>query len=87
MFNQAQVQDLYDDTKRRGIGDIAAILLEEKTAARKSASSDLDKSADLNMKPIELGGKPVTIRDYNLSYGMSNIAAAGTASARSKQQH
>ncbi|PSV81452.1 flagellar basal body L-ring protein FlgH [Photobacterium leiognathi] len=82
LFNQAQVQDLYDDTKPRGIGDIVTILLEEKTAAKKSASSDLDKSTDLNMKPIELGGKPVTIRDYNLSYGMSNNNTfAGSTSA------
>ena len=69
LFNQDQAQDLYDDTKPRGIGDIVTILLEEKTTAKKNASSDLDKKTDLHMKPIELGGKPVT---YTLSYAMAN---------------
>lgn len=82
LFNQTQAQDLYDDTKPRGIGDIVTILLEEKTAAKKSASSDLDKKTDLNMKPIELGGKPVTLHDYSLSYAMANNNTfAGSTSA------
>ncbi|PSW31043.1 flagellar basal body L-ring protein [Photobacterium phosphoreum] len=82
LFNQAQAQDLYDDTKPRGIGDIVTILLEEKTAAKKSASSDLDKKTDLNMQPIDLGGKPVTLHDYTLSYAMANNNTfAGSTSA------
>lgn len=36
LFNQAQAQDLYDDTKPRGIGDIVTILLEEKPLPRKA---------------------------------------------------
>ncbi|BDR35006.1 flagellar basal body L-ring protein FlgH [Photobacterium damselae] len=72
LFNQTHALDLYDDTRPHSIGDIVTILLEEKTAAKKSATSELDKSADMNMKPISLGGKPVTIHDYSLSYDFSN---------------
>ena len=72
LFNSADAQDLYDDTKPRGIGDIVTILLEEKTQAKKSASSDLDKSTDLSMDPPSLGGKPLTIGDRDLSYEVSN---------------
>lgn len=72
LFSASQVQDLYDDTKPRGIGDIVTVMLEEKTQAKKSASSDLAKSNDMSMDPLALGGQEVTVGDYNLSYELSN---------------
>lgn len=82
LFDSAGAQDLYDDTKPRGIGDIVTILLEEKTQAKKSASSDLDKSTDLSMDPLVLGGKPLTIGERDLSYEVSNANKfAGSTSA------
>lgn len=82
LFNAAGVQDLYDDTKPRGIGDIVTVLLEEKTQAKKSASSDLDKSTDMSMDPLALGGQPLTIGDRDLSYEVSNANKfAGSTSA------
>ncbi|MEJ2764170.1 flagellar basal body L-ring protein FlgH [Photobacterium sp. MCCC 1A19761] len=82
LFDAAGAQDLYDDTKPRGIGDIVTVMLEEKTQAKKSASSDLDKSADLSMDPIVLGGKPLMIGERDLSYALSNANTfAGSSSA------
>ncbi|MEH6532372.1 MAG: flagellar basal body L-ring protein FlgH [Photobacterium frigidiphilum] len=82
LFSSIQAQDLYDDTKPRGIGDIVTVMLEEKTQAKKSASSDLDKSTDLSMDPLVLGGKPLTIGDRDLSYEVANANKfSGTTSA------
>ncbi|WP_036800150.1 flagellar basal body L-ring protein FlgH [Photobacterium marinum] len=82
LFDVNGAQDLYDDTKPRGIGDIVTVLLEEKTQAKKSASSDLDKSTDMSMDPLQLGGKAVTMGDRDLSYEVSNANKfAGSTSA------
>lgn len=82
LFNVTGAQDLYDDTKPRGIGDIVTVLLEEKTQAKKSASSDLDKSTDLSMDPLALGGQEIKIGERNLSYEVSNANKfAGSTSA------
>lgn len=81
LFNTAS-QDLYNDTRPRGLGDIVTVMLQEKTQAKKSASSDLGKSTDMKLDPIELGGRPATIADYNLSYLLSNNNKfSGSASA------
>lgn len=82
LFNAGQAQDLYDDTKPRGLGDIVTVMLEEKTQAKKSASADLDKSTDLSMDPLMLGGKALTIGERDLSYELSNgNKFAGSTSA------
>ncbi|WP_299016099.1 flagellar basal body L-ring protein FlgH [uncultured Photobacterium sp.] len=82
LFDVTGAQDLYDDTKPRGIGDIVTILLEEKTQAKKSASSDLDKSTDMSMDPLQLGGQAVKIGERDLSYAVSNANKfAGSTSA------
>lgn len=82
LFDLNGAQDLYDDTKPRGLGDIVTVLLEEKTQAKKTASSDIDKSADLAMDPIVLGGQPLTIGERDLSYELSNANTfAGSTSA------
>ncbi|MBE1274697.1 flagellar basal body L-ring protein FlgH [Enterovibrio baiacu] len=85
LFSVAQAQDLYDDTKPRGIGDIVTVLLEEKTQAKKSASTDANKSSDLSMDPLEMGGQEVTIGDSNLSYaaGHDNKTSGSTSADQS----
>ncbi len=72
LFSTPKSQNLYDDTKPRGIGDIVTVLLEEKTQAKKSASSDANKSSDLSMDPLEMGGLETTIGESNFSYTASH---------------
>ncbi|MEZ8143476.1 flagellar basal body L-ring protein [Enterovibrio norvegicus FF-162] len=82
LFSSVKAQDLYDDTKPRGVGDIVTVLLEEKTQAKKSASSDAAKSSDLSMDPLEMGGQEVTIGESNLSYAASHDnSTSGSTSA------
>ncbi|OAN18830.1 flagellar basal body L-ring protein [Photobacterium jeanii] len=82
LFSTSHVQDLYDDTKPRGIGDIVTVLLEERTQAKKSASSDLDKKTDMSMDPLALGGQNMQIAGRELSYEVKNQNKfAGSTSA------
>lgn len=82
LFSAVSAQDLYDDTKPRSIGDIVTVMLEEKTQAKKSASSDAAKSSDLSMDPLELGGEEITIGERNLSYAAAHDnSTSGSTSA------
>lgn len=82
LFSAGETQDLYDDRKPRGIGDIVTVNLEEKTQAKKTASSDANKKADLSMDPLQLGGTDVKIGDGTMSYAMTNDnKTSGSSSA------
>ncbi len=72
LFNLANSTSLYDDSKPRGIGDIITVNLDEKTKAAKSADADLNKSNDASMDPLAVGGKDLTIGEYNFSYALKN---------------
>ena len=72
LFRDDLAQDLYDGRKPRAIGDIVTVLLEEKTKAQKTATSDLNKSTNLSMAPIKLGGQSMTLKGFDLSYDMAN---------------
>jgi len=72
LFNLAQANSLYDDSKPRGIGDIITVNLDENTKAAKSADADLNKSNDASMDPLAVGGKDLTVGDYNFSYALKN---------------
>ncbi|MGF1738425.1 flagellar basal body L-ring protein FlgH [Photobacterium satsumensis] len=72
LFSNSNSMGLYNDSRPTGLGDIVTVMLEENTQARKSASSDLGKSTDMNMQPIMLGGRPVNIGKYDLSYALTN---------------
>jgi flagellar L-ring protein FlgH len=72
LFNQKIANNLYDDSKPRNIGDIITVTLNESTKAAKSADADLTKKNDASMDPLEVGGKPITIGDYDLSYKLKN---------------
>ncbi|MDE1310464.1 flagellar basal body L-ring protein FlgH [Vibrio aestuarianus] len=72
LFNLQHINSLYDDSKPRGIGDIITVNLDESTKAAKSADADLSKSNDSSMDPLAVGGKDLTIGDYNFSYALKN---------------
>ncbi|MGF1696974.1 flagellar basal body L-ring protein FlgH [Vibrio kyushuensis] len=72
LFNLNTVSSLYDDSKPRGIGDIITVTLDEKTKAAKSSDADLSKNNDASMDPLEVGGRPLNIGDYDFSYNLSN---------------
>ncbi|SON49337.1 flagellar basal body L-ring protein FlgH [Vibrio tapetis] len=72
LFNTDYVQNLYDDSKPHGVGDIVTVMLQESTKAAKSADADLNKSNDASMDPLSVGGQELKIQDYNFSYELSN---------------
>ncbi|WP_104399150.1 flagellar basal body L-ring protein FlgH [Vibrio penaeicida] len=72
LFNTQHTQNLYDDSKPHGVGDIVTVNLAENTKAAKSADADLSKSNDASMDPLNVGGQELKIQDYNFSYELSN---------------
>lgn len=72
LFNVGFASNLYDDSKPHGIGDIVTVMMDEQTKAAKSADADLSKSNDASMDPLAVGGKPLTINDYDFSYELKN---------------
>ncbi len=72
LFNADKATSLYDDSKPRGIGDIITVTLDEATKAAKSSDADLSKSNDASMDPLSVGGKDLTVGEYNFSYGLKN---------------
>jgi flagellar L-ring protein precursor FlgH len=72
LFSSAHANNLYDDSKPHGIGDIVTVTLEEQTKAAKSADAGLTKSNDASMDPLSVGGNELTVGDYNFSYELSN---------------
>ncbi|MCW8334919.1 flagellar basal body L-ring protein FlgH [Vibrio paucivorans] len=72
LFNLASANSLYDDSKPRGVGDIITVELNESTKAAKSADADLSKANDSSMEPLEVGGQPLNIGDYDFSYNLQN---------------
>ncbi|MGF1749514.1 flagellar basal body L-ring protein FlgH [Vibrio cionasavignyae] len=82
LFNTDYSRDWYDDSKPRGLGDIITVTLDEATKAAKSSDADLSKANDSTMDPLEVGGRPVTINDYDFSYALKNDNSfKGNASA------
>ncbi|PAR40905.1 flagellar basal body L-ring protein [Vibrio metoecus] len=72
LFNLASGSSMYDDSKPRGVGDIITVTLNESTKAAKSADADLKKKNDSKMDPLAVGGKDLTVGDYNFSYALKN---------------
>jgi flagellar L-ring protein precursor FlgH len=72
LFSSAHANNLYDDSKPHGIGDIVTVNLEEQTKAAKSADAGLTKSNDASMDPLAVGGNELKVGDYNFSYALSN---------------
>ncbi len=73
LFNTNKTSStLYDDSKPHGVGDIVTVLMDEKTKAAKSADADLTKSNDASMDPLSVGGKELSVGNYNFSYALKN---------------
>jgi flagellar L-ring protein FlgH len=72
LFNLDRANNLYDDAKPRGIGDIITVNLNESTKAAKSADADLSKKNDASMDPLSVGGQELKMGDYNFSYALKN---------------
>ncbi|AZL85479.1 MULTISPECIES: flagellar basal body L-ring protein FlgH [Aliivibrio] len=73
LFNVDHAQDMYDDTKPRGLGDIVTVMLAENTKAAKSADAELSKKNDSSMDPLQVGGQELQVGgQYNFSYELSN---------------
>ncbi|WP_300173672.1 flagellar basal body L-ring protein FlgH [uncultured Aliivibrio sp.] len=73
LFNIDHAQDMYDDTKPRGLGDIVTVTLAENTKAAKSADAELSKSNASSMDPLQVGGQELEMGgQYNFSYELAN---------------
>ncbi|KEY90252.1 flagellar L-ring protein [Candidatus Photodesmus katoptron] len=72
LFSVKSRNSLYSDLKPRDVGDIITVKLNERTKAEKSSVSDLSKTNDLSMLPLEVGGQSLDISDYDFSYKINN---------------
>ncbi|HDZ57764.1 MAG TPA: flagellar basal body L-ring protein FlgH [Pseudomonas xinjiangensis] len=61
---------LYDDRKANRVGDIITITLEERTAARKSADNEIDKSSSVSIANPTLFGNVVGAKGLDLGVSM-----------------
>lgn len=73
---------LYDDRKAHRVGDIITITLTERTAARKSAESEMSKDSSVALSNPTLLGNVVGAKGLDLGVSMSgNRSANGEAEA------
>lgn len=75
IFQPDQVNGIYSDIKAHKVGDIITIELSESTSASKKANTQSGKDNNLNIKPGQLGGIPLTLGDYNLSASLGQDSA------------
>jgi flagellar L-ring protein precursor FlgH len=87
LFQASTNMELFSDVKARRIGDVITVVLEEKTDAKKSASTNTDKSTELDLpNPTILGRSDITIGGYpvfNLDAESANTFAGSGDSAQS----
>ncbi len=73
LFNPYSTNNgLYTDTRAHKVGDLISVYLEESTSASKNANTDLNKSNNISVGSIMVGGRPVTVKGYDTSIGLSN---------------
>jgi flagellar L-ring protein precursor FlgH len=73
---------LYDDNKASRVGDIITILLEERTAARKSADNEISKNSSTQIANPTLLGNVVGAKGLNLGIDIAgNRTFAGDSEA------
>lgn len=60
IFQAANAATLFEDFKARRVGDILAVVLSERTNARKSANTTTAKDSSVSLTDPILGGRPVT---------------------------
>lgn len=67
---------LYNDRKAHRVGDIITITLQERTAARKSADSEISKDSSVDIANPTVFGEPVEILGRGLGVSMGGSRAA-----------
>lgn len=73
---------LYTDTRAHKVGDLISVQLEERTSASKNAGTNLSKENNIGLGALAIGGRPVTVKGYDTSVGVSNSSDfAGSADA------
>ncbi len=60
IYNTSTSRFLFEDFRARRVGDIVTVLLEEKTAATKTASTETSKSSNVAMSGPKLFGRGIT---------------------------
>lgn len=70
LFNNQTAQDLYSDSKAGQVGDIITVILQESTAASKSASTDLAKKNAMTVNPITAMGRTETLNGNSIELGI-----------------
>ena len=75
---------LFEDLKARRVGDVLTVILQEKTDAKKNASTNTAKSSGVTMTPPTIFGRGITaggkaILDASIA-GNSKFAGAGDSS-------
>lgn len=66
LYHASTGQDLFADVKARRVGDVITVILEEKTQAKKSASTSTSKDAELELPAPTLFGRDITLGGYPL---------------------
>ncbi len=56
IFDNAGVSSIYSDIKAHKVGDLITVNLEEKTSAKKNATTELGKKSAFSIQPLTLAG-------------------------------
>ncbi len=62
---------LFEDQRARRIGDILTIVLSERTAASKSADTDIKKDNEITIDDATLFGRNISFKEYSLAVALS----------------
>lgn len=85
LFNPYSTNNgLYTDTRAHKVGDLISVYLEESTSASKNAATDLNRDNSMSIGNFMIGGRPITIKGYDTSIGLSNSSAFSGASDASQ---
>lgn len=79
---QANASSLFNDIKAHRVGDIITVMLEEKTDAKKKASTKTSKSSSVAALNPTIGGSPLSIGGVGIDASIgskSSFAGAGDA--------
>ncbi len=80
IYNVGYQNELYSDIKAHRVGDVITVLLEERTKAKKSATSGIAKDSSMQLDPISAGGAPITVNGNTLDLSYSEKMDVNRAS-------
>ncbi|WP_375057606.1 flagellar basal body L-ring protein FlgH [Zobellella sp. DQSA1] len=72
IFQDYYANNLYSDIKAHRVGDIITIDLAESTRAQKRATTQQAKDSSVNINPLSLAGRPISIGGYPIEAEMSS---------------